>query len=249
MQNLAGKPPEMITLHCAQELQKARIPIVEMPGRMDHPEVKTPVGGGLHGWWFARNWYYWIASTKTNLIPRASAQAFHERFGAELKVRVDGHCAEPTPADWWGRHDMDDDADHYHIDTQEGLTAFATFLRVSHPWDRFVVSDEQRGHAQMLMDQSFYKVHGKACHIAQWPSLLSPRQAMDMQINLWDEKDRTVLLGDYLREGALADLFLGKTAGVKLDRNTFKAFVELGGNTFDKANYGPATDYKEADDA
>ncbi len=84
-------------------------------------EVPTRYIGLLHSWDFQRAWRYYIA--KGPGIPPDVAQRFHQVWGHE--VRVDGHCGCPSPLEWFKGFAVG----QYHIDTQEGLNAFAGLLR------------------------------------------------------------------------------------------------------------------------
>lgn len=79
-------------------------------------EVPAHWTGKLCGWKFFRAWYYWIAEGPS--LPLEQAAPLHILFGDE--VRVDGNCACPAPTGPVGG---------YHIDTQDGLCAFAAVLR------------------------------------------------------------------------------------------------------------------------
>lgn len=87
----------------------------------ENSEVPAAYIGELCMWSFHRAWYYWIA--KGPGIPSDKAEEFHQTWGTQ--VRVDGHCGCPSPLEWCHGFAVG----HYHIDTQEGLTAFAELLR------------------------------------------------------------------------------------------------------------------------
>lgn len=132
MINLAGRPKEECDAQCRKELTDAGIPIFPFPILQDG-EVKTDVFGmfgaescakkRLVVWEFHRAWYYWVATLH---LPSAvhfkmdQAMQLHAIHGNV--VRVDGHCGAPSPLEWWG---VDGIPCHYHIDTQDGLNAFA----------------------------------------------------------------------------------------------------------------------------
>lgn len=84
-------------------------------------EVPTAHMGTFCKWGFTRAWYYWIAEGPG--IPPDKAEEFHKAWGQQ--VRVDGHCGCPSPLEW--HHGFA--VGCYHIDTQEGLNAFAELLR------------------------------------------------------------------------------------------------------------------------
>lgn len=123
MINLAGQPKEMCDEICRRELEQAGIPL--FPHRlMRSGEVKTDVFGWFEkrGWIIERRWKYWSAqwSPPHRPMTMATAKRLFETHGQE--VRADGDCACRPPEQWWG----EDGVPHlYHIDTQEGLAAFA----------------------------------------------------------------------------------------------------------------------------
>lgn len=84
-------------------------------------EVPTKWIGSLCMWGFNRAWHYWIA--KGPGIPPDEAEKFHEKWGTQ--VRVGGHCMCPSPREWVCGFAVGE----YHIDTQDGLNAFAELLR------------------------------------------------------------------------------------------------------------------------
>lgn len=86
-----------------------------------HGEVPTAYLGEHCHWGFKRAWYYWIATGPG--VPPDKAEEFHKTWGKQ--VRVDGHCGCPSPLEWCHGFAVG----HYHIDTQEGLNAFAQLLK------------------------------------------------------------------------------------------------------------------------
>lgn len=110
----------VVTAACRQELETARIKVVDWPGIV-LGEVPSRVVGSLSGWLFERRWYYWTA--KGPGIPVEIAEKLHETHGQE--VRVDGHCGAPHPREYRKGFAID----LYHVDTQEGLNALADALR------------------------------------------------------------------------------------------------------------------------
>jgi hypothetical protein len=84
-------------------------------------EVPAGYMGELCGWQFQRAWYYWIATGPG--VPPDRAEEFHREWGTQ--VRVDGHCGCPSPLEWCHGFAVG----CYHIDTAEGLRAFADLLR------------------------------------------------------------------------------------------------------------------------
>ncbi len=125
MKNLAGDAN--CNADIERELLEAGIKVVPETPERGRSEVPWRIVGTLRGWRFVRAWYYWMVSTKYNPLPMAVAEELHQKLGEE--IRVDGHCACPSPSEWWGERP----ADHYHIDSQEGLNAFAEALKTHIP--------------------------------------------------------------------------------------------------------------------
>ncbi len=84
-------------------------------------EVPTKYAGELCGWGFKRSWYYWIADGPG--VPPDVAETFHVTWGTQ--VRVDGDCGCPSPLERFKGFAVG----CYHIDTVDGLAAFAELLR------------------------------------------------------------------------------------------------------------------------
>ena len=84
-------------------------------------EVPASVAGECCTWIFTRKWRYWVAEGPG--IPPDAAEEFHKTWGTV--VRVAGHCGCPSPLEWCKGFAVG----LYHIDTQEGLTAFAALLK------------------------------------------------------------------------------------------------------------------------
>lgn len=84
-------------------------------------EVPAAYLGQFFKWGFRRAWYYWVAEGPG--VPPDAAEAFHRKWGTQ--ARVDGHCGCPSPLEW----NRGFAVGLYHIDTQEGLNAFAALLR------------------------------------------------------------------------------------------------------------------------
>lgn len=113
-----------VDAQCLRELGAAGVKHEpEEPADWLREKREVPFGyiGTLCGWSFRRAWYYWVAEGPG--VPADKAQAFHETWGQQ--VRVDGHCGCPSPLEW--HHGFA--VGMYHIDTQEGLNAFAGLLR------------------------------------------------------------------------------------------------------------------------
>jgi len=84
-------------------------------------EVPSGYLGTLCLWSFRRAWYYWVAEGPG--VPADKAEEFHKTWGRQ--VRVAGHCGCPSPLEWHKGFAVG----VYHIDTQDGLNAFAGLLR------------------------------------------------------------------------------------------------------------------------
>jgi len=84
-------------------------------------EVQSAYLGSHCRWIFKRAWYYWVAEGPG--IPPDKAQDFHNQWGTQ--VRVEGHCGCPSPLEY----NQGFAIGYYHIDTQEGLNAFAKLLK------------------------------------------------------------------------------------------------------------------------
>lgn len=117
--NLAGKQdddtPEF-------ELHAAGIEAVKLPEACRYGEPKTIIIGQLAGWSFKRAWYYWVAEGPG--IEVVTAEQLHAEHGSD--VRVDGHCAAPSPREWFKGLSCG----HYHVDTHRGLRALADAIKL-----------------------------------------------------------------------------------------------------------------------
>ena len=124
MKNLAHD--ETCDIDIRQELEAAGITVktVERPRRS---EVPYTLVGELGGWSFQRAWYYWIANAPEGKgIPENSAEELNRDWRKE--VRVVGFAGGTDVQKWLSSHGT---IDKYHIDTQEGLNAFADLVRLS----------------------------------------------------------------------------------------------------------------------
>ena len=102
----------------AAELSLAGIEVI-LPF-LSKGEVKSKVIGSVHQWAFKRAWYYWVATG-----PGIPCDVATELWEKNKTVRVDGHCASPSPLEWFNGFAVD----HYHIDTTEGLIDLATVIK------------------------------------------------------------------------------------------------------------------------
>lgn len=134
MINLAGQPKNVCDEQCRKELEEAGIPLFPFK-ILQKGEVKTDVMGHTArlndqprfdaepNWQFVRAWKYWIATMhfpSSNGFNIEKAMKLHAEYGTV--VRVAGNCTCPSPEGWWGKNGI---PYYYHIDTQEGLNAFA----------------------------------------------------------------------------------------------------------------------------
>lgn len=107
-----------VTAIAEAELIAAGIKYTPMP--FGRGEVPSGAFGSLSMWAFERRWYYWSATGPG--LPVDVAEKLHESHGRQ--VRVAGHCACPSPREWYKGFGVGS----YHIDTPEGLKALADAL-------------------------------------------------------------------------------------------------------------------------
>lgn len=120
--NLAGGEPQKVDAQVCKELTEAGVKATGPHEWLRKgKEVPAAYIGELCLWRFDRAWYYWIASGPG--IPPDKAQEFHLKWGTS--VRVEGHCGCPSPLEWRRGFAVGS----YHIDSQDGLNAFAELLR------------------------------------------------------------------------------------------------------------------------
>lgn len=111
---------------CKAELEAAGIPLggaefIRHSAGGGFREVPTKHVGSHCLWGFRRAWYYWVATGPG--VPPDKAEEFHRDWGTQ--VRVEGHCGCPSPLEFCHGFAVG----QYHIDTQEGLNAFAAMIR------------------------------------------------------------------------------------------------------------------------
>ena len=116
--NLAGKRDDKTP---ETELQAAGIEAVKLPEMCRYGEPETIIIGQIAGWSFKRAWYYWVA--KGPGIDVLTAECLHALHGSS--VRVDGHCAAPSPREWFKGLACG----HYHVDGPDGLKALADTIK------------------------------------------------------------------------------------------------------------------------
>lgn len=110
-----------VDTQCEKELTVACIPMERAEFLREKREVPTALLGQLDLWSFRRAWYYWVAEGPG--VPADKAEEFHKSYGTQC--RVNGHCGCPSPLEQ--NHGFG--IGMYHIDTQEGLNAFAQLLK------------------------------------------------------------------------------------------------------------------------
>lgn len=100
MINLAGN--ENCDRDIRRELERARIPVVEIP-RVSH-EVAFSLIGELGEFRFHRAWRYWIVNGP---VPLKVARELYADPVGKMDVRVAGHCGCPPPDDWANYYDAE----------------------------------------------------------------------------------------------------------------------------------------------
>ena len=118
--NLAGGEHNRVDEQVKKELTEAGIKAAHGEWLRER-EVPAAYMGELCMWGFKRAWYYWVATGPG--IPPIDAELFHKTWGTQ--VRVEGHCGCPSPLEY----NKGFAVSSYHIDTQEGLNAFAEMLK------------------------------------------------------------------------------------------------------------------------
>lgn len=120
MINLAGTGNDE---QAKKELEEAGIEIFAYPeSYRTSNECKLTVVGTVGPWLFTRSWYYWVA--KGPGINIEQAVQLNEKYGTV--VRADGYAGGIE--DLWD-HFKGFAVGTYHIDSQEGLNAFAALLK------------------------------------------------------------------------------------------------------------------------
>lgn len=121
MKNLAGDKQCDQTIR--EELEAAAIPAKGVDPQRS--EVPYTVIGNLEPWELKRAWYYWMASApKGQGLSKEVAEAMNTIF--RETVRVAGFAGGTDVKDWLSQQGT---IDSYHIDTQEGLNAFAAVVK------------------------------------------------------------------------------------------------------------------------
>lgn len=121
MKNLAGDKQADQTI--VEELKAAAIPIQGVGPQ--ESEVPFTVIGNLEPWQFERAWYYWVAKASEGQgLPKEVAKALNVIFSET--VRVQGYAGGTDVKTWLSPQGT---IDSYHIDTQEGLNAFAAVVK------------------------------------------------------------------------------------------------------------------------
>ena len=121
MKNLAGNKECDQTI--TEELTAAAIPTKEV--EQTRSEVPYTVVGDLSPWELNRAWYYWMASAPEGQgLPEEIAETMNTTFSDV--VRVAGFSGGTGVKEWLSAKGT---IDTYHIDTQEGLNAFAAVVK------------------------------------------------------------------------------------------------------------------------
>lgn len=120
MKNLAGTGNNEQAM---KEMEEAGLKTtMQFEGYQETNECKLRITGSLGPWIFTRSWYYWVA--KGPGINIEQAIQLNEKY--RTVVRADGYA--DGIEDLW-EHCKGFAVGTYHIDTQEGLNAFAELLR------------------------------------------------------------------------------------------------------------------------
>jgi hypothetical protein len=151
MVNLAGVTDCDDTIRA--ELRAAGIDSFRWPFKK-MGEVPTQLVGCLCGWMFERAWYYWVCSgpgLPIEVARRLYASNRHD-------VRVDGHCACPSPDAWRGGFAVGT----YHVDSPEGLKALAEQLKLIRHGNVALLGDESPWMRTSDVDAAFMVDHNDA---------------------------------------------------------------------------------------
>ncbi len=110
------------------ELEAAGIAVVEVP--RERSEVAYTLIGKIGNWTLRRAWIYWIVRANNGMgIPRREAEELNKRFRDVVRIR-----GESGGADDVSRHLEGGRINHYSIDTQPGLNAFAMLVAILMEW-------------------------------------------------------------------------------------------------------------------
>jgi hypothetical protein len=121
MKNLAQV--DLCDIDIALELQAAGVRFERLDYALS--EVPYHLVGKLGKWTFIRSWYYWKATAPDGEgVPDDNAKAFNNHWRGQ--VRVAGFAGGTDVHNWLSSSGT---IDSYHIDTQEGLNAFADLVR------------------------------------------------------------------------------------------------------------------------
>lgn len=124
MKNLAGNKD--CDKQIIEELEEAGVEFASYESLRHTSEVESSIIGSFDGFTFRRAWSYWVVSSNKTLLRFQYADILHEKFGNE--VRVDGHCACPSPREWlWEPYWLG--VGNYHVDTQRGLNALVASIK------------------------------------------------------------------------------------------------------------------------
>lgn len=99
MINLAGN--EKCDAYMRDELERARVPVIEVPRQDKNPDVKYSVEGRMGKFRFQRAWYYWVVNGP---VPLEIAKQLYADPVGKRDVRVAGNCGCPPPERPWVDH-------------------------------------------------------------------------------------------------------------------------------------------------
>ncbi len=98
MKNLAGD--EKCDTHIERELTRCGIEVVR--GERSANEVAASITGKLGAFTFRRAWYYWVVEGP---MPLTAARKLYDDPVGRTDIRVNGHCACPSPDERpWATH-------------------------------------------------------------------------------------------------------------------------------------------------
>lgn len=156
MKNLAGSTEAVDVIK--EELSAAGITARNHYLMPKQSEVTTEVGGFVHGFYFHRNWYYWVVQGS---MPLHLAQEMYHECGTigRRQIRVAGHCGCPPPEHYCETIGGTSFVKVYHIDSLEGLQLFVHYAKLAEafnnnrrfvPYEIYSTLEKQQNHAKSL---------------------------------------------------------------------------------------------------
>ena len=123
MKNLANESTENCDIAIKTELETAGIRVIKVP--RERSEVPYTLIGRIGAWTLRRAWIYWIASAdKGEGLPKREAEELNRRFREVVRIRGSAGGDNVSGCLECGC------VNHYSIDTQPGLNAFAMLVAV-----------------------------------------------------------------------------------------------------------------------